>query len=463
MTFVRDENGDWMNGNTGVTDPAIENGTIQAWIDWSDFSAIDYASPLVIYMADASGPVNASPSFWNFGQQPFEYSTPAGYTSLSTFNVQQPSILKGDDYCDVIVAPGASILSQCQSQFPHGVYMIKDITQTETNGWQILDPFIGQTGSTGSLHLGPTPHLPNPVDTPYSAPTGESMAICWGLPTGTPTVYPAGTNGATTASEVISYPEAGFSIFQWTNGPGNPSYQSVNHGLGTRPDVCWFFQKDDNGDPGGGVDAWLGTADEFFETIPTLYPPQGDAQLWLPLNSNGDMGDRQVFRDVSGNPTPPTDTLIRFESEAGGVFHEGDPVIAYCWNQVPGFSKFGIYKADDDPNGPFVYTGFSPKFVIIKAYGFGEYTPWTVFDTTRSPNNPIDRHIPLNTLEAETSDGTNLVDVYANGFKIRSADHDINFFGSEGGQGEHLYVYWYMAFAEFPFAGACTAQATARV
>jgi hypothetical protein len=41
-------------------------------------------------------------------------------------------------------------------------------------------------------------------------------------------------------------------------------------------------------------------------------------------------------------------------------------IIAYCFAEKKGFSKFGSYTGNGSTDGPFVYTGFKPAFVILK-------------------------------------------------------------------------------------------------
>ena len=396
----------------------------------------------------------------NFGQYQFRHDSPlAGVSGLHTSNLPLPAIPDGSEHCEVIVGAGASILADCQAKFPNGLYMIKDLTATETNGWQLVNPLMGQSGNTGCLHISPIVHLPNPVDTPYVAPTNNSMAICWGFPTGSSTTAPAGQNGATLASEYIVNELAGFSTVRVQN--ATSGYHSFNHGLGTAPNVAWFFQEDDNGDPGNPTQTWWGRADQFPYVDDSIFPPIGDGNLWLPFGS-GDQGNRQIFEDAAGDPVYPDENLVYFQAGGGGAFDPGDPMIAFFWSEVPGYSKFGYYVANNSTDGPFINCGFTPKIVIIKAYGLGEYTPWSTFDTVRGPINPNQAKIHLSGNTGEIY-GESSIDFHANGFKIRSTDFDINNYGFEGGvRGDHNYSYMYMAFADVPFGGQCVAPATAR-
>ena len=113
--------------------------------------------------------------------------------------------------------------------------------------------------------------------------------------------------------------------------------------------------------------------------------------------------------------------------------------IAYCFHSVDGFSKFGSYKGNGNTDGPFVNTGFQPKFILIKDIDAGNN--WTILDDVRNPTNVSNFILYPNSSGAETSSSTNYVDILSNGFKFRSNHARFNATNN----------YIYMAFAEFPF------------
>jgi hypothetical protein len=115
--------------------------------------------------------------------------------------------------------------------------------------------------------------------------------------------------------------------------------------------------------------------------------------------------------------------------------------VAYCWAEVPGFSKIGSYVGNGSADGPFVYTGFRPAFILTKDITTGSYW-WEMVDSARSPLNPTDKTLYANVADSEyTSSGYNK-DLLSNGFKIRGTSGAHNTSGS---------TYIYMAFAEKPF------------
>jgi hypothetical protein len=116
---------------------------------------------------------------------------------------------------------------------------------------------------------------------------------------------------------------------------------------------------------------------------------------------------------------------------------------------VEGFSKFSNYTGNGNADGPFIYTGFKPAFVIIKRTD--STGDWVMMDSQRSPYNEMDDQLQANTTAAEIT-GTDEIDFLATGFKIRTTDASVN--TSSGN-------YVFAAFAEYPFGGTDVTPAPA--
>jgi hypothetical protein len=114
--------------------------------------------------------------------------------------------------------------------------------------------------------------------------------------------------------------------------------------------------------------------------------------------------------------------------------------VAYCFQSVEGFSKFGSYTGNGDADGPFVYTGFRPAYVMVKRTdGTGG---WRIWDSARNPYNLADNTLHADDSTVENHYGNDEIDMLSNGFKIRSDGSYHNTSGSP---------YVFMAFAEMPF------------
>ena len=118
----------------------------------------------------------------------------------------------------------------------------------------------------------------------------------------------------------------------------------------------------------------------------------------------------------------------------------------YAWAPVEGYSKFGSYTPNGIADGPFIYTGFRPAFVLTKwtgSYGAGQ--GWGLKDSARDTDNPAQALLHPN---SSGSEGTNEpIDLLSNGFKIRANNHTLN---SSSGTDKYIYA----AFAESPFKHA---------
>ena len=201
---------------------------------------------------------------------------------------------------------------------------------------------------------------------------------------------------------------AGFSIMKW-NGNGNTS-GTVGHGLGAVPDMILNKYGLD------GTSNW-GVAFPKFET-----------SKLLTLNSTGG------FSSASGMSSYNSSTFVDGNGAATGG------TIAYCFKQVKGYSRFGFYVGNGNTDGPSIYTGFKPAFLMIKRSNGAGY--WVMLDSKRNLPNGTGQRLGAQANDAEY--GSTNIDLLSNGFKVRASnsDSDTNL---DGG------TYVYMAFADKPY------------
>ena len=126
----------------------------------------------------------------------------------------------------------------------------------------------------------------------------------------------------------------------------------------------------------------------------------------------------------------------------------GEDYILYGWAGVEGYSKFGSYVGNLSVDGSFIYTGFRPRFIMVKNIQDSGHA-WYIHDTARSPNNYSDLELTANSSGAEysvmTAASVERMDITSNGFKLRGNNVATNANGKT-----HIYA----AFAESPFARA---------
>ncbi len=225
------------------------------------------------------------------------------------------------------------------------------------------------------------------------------------------------TSGMITPSGMSIGTKQGFSIIKYT---GTGSAASVPHGLLSAPEMIlcktleqsiqWVVYHKST-----GPDGFLGlnTSDAFNS---------GDSDYW-------------------GSGTGVTDTVFGLQNAAGGNNHASD-LIAYCWHSVPGFSAFGSYTGNGSADGPFVYTGFKPAWLLIKMYSGGTDDSWVLLDNVRDVDNAVTHSLYPNLSNSESSVTGHSVDFLSNGFKFRANGQSVN-------NSSRSYIY--AAFAEMPF------------
>ena len=231
--------------------------------------------------------------------------------------------------------------------------------------------------------------------------------------------WKAGGTGSANAvgdinSTVSANTTAGFSIVTYT---GNSSTsQTVGHGLGVKPSVLWIKRRT------GGAESFL---------------------YWVDTDFNGTSDIRMLLSGTQANynnhPVTFQTTTFTLPSTNDTAWNGSDPYVAYCFAEIKGFSKFGKYDALGTSNdGPFIYTGFKPAWVLIKRYNSTEN--WYLFDNKRDTTmNPVETVLypNLNNTDGSLSNG---IDLLSNGFKVQSSNTAV-------GAGDN---YTYMAFAAEP-------------
>ena len=205
-------------------------------------------------------------------------------------------------------------------------------------------------------------------------------------------------------------PSAGFSIVGFTDAG---SACTIGHGLGVAPEFIIVKFRGDTGN-------WsiyhkdLGNTKRLIFTSSAALGP--DSGWW--------------------NNTSPTSTVFSL----GANLVASTTQIAYCFAPVAGYSAFGTYTGNGSADGPFVYTGFRPAFVIIKKTN--STGNWLIYDNKRREYNLNDPYLYANTADTEGTSGSSGYDFLSNGFKTRNTYTDGNLNGS---------TYVYAAFAENPF------------
>ena len=372
----------------------------------------------------------------NFGQTGgLTYTPPTGFSQIDSSTLPEPTITDGSAYFQTSLYTGTgsslAVNQSGNSVFQPDFVWIKKRSGTDRH--ELEDAVRGATNrlssdrtdaeDTGGLTSFDSDGFT--VDGLYGS-SGESgftyAAWQWLAANGTA----SNTDGSITSTVSVNT-TAGFSIVSYS---GAGVIATVGHGLGAVPGFFVVKKR-----TSGTCDYW-----------PAWHPALTLSYIALSNNYMEQGSDPSVF-----NNTDPTSTSFTVGQGANSVNTNGSgsDYIAYCFAEVEGFSRISSYTGNGSADGPFMYCGFRPAWIMIRRYTSNG--AWTIFDNQREGYNVDNDELVANTTAAETT--TDYVDILSNGFKLRSTDADVNTSG--GG-------YIFMAFAEHPFGGDGVAPATAR-
>ena len=216
-----------------------------------------------------------------------------------------------------------------------------------------------------------------------------------------------------TSSTVSVNTTAGFSIVGWA---GAGSATTVGHGLGVAPKVVLVKNRSE-------VYGWQ----MYHESL-------GNGK-YVSINNS----DAAATSSQSWNDTSPTSSVFSVGASDSNN-KSGNNIIAYCFAEKQGYSKFGQYEGNANADGTYIYTGFKPAVVIVKNIDAAEN--WIIFDNKRPGYNLTDALLKPNSTNAESTSGVKF-DLLSNGFKARVSD----------AEGNSSATFIYLAFAENPFVG----------
>ena len=202
-------------------------------------------------------------------------------------------------------------------------------------------------------------------------------------------------NDGATASTVSANQTAGFSIVKHA---GSGSATTIGHGLGASPKIIITKALD-------VLNSWI-----FQQNI---LGGSWTSSNYLILNSTAAAASSSTIINNVNNST------ISFAGSNDWVNSSSYNYVHYCFAEKTGYSKFGSYTANGSADGTFVFTGFAPKFIIMKRTDTGGYN-WVMYDDKRNTYNPWTNLLLPNLTNAEITSG-GAIDFLSNGFKLRSS------------------------------------------
>ena len=372
----------------------------------------------------------------NFGQRPFAYTPPTGFNTLNTFNLPTPTIgatasTTANKYMDVSTYTGNGgtlavtnsgsmqpdwvwVKSRSTAQNNYSIDAVRGINsilvQNNTNSestydaaWRALYGNLTSFNSNGFTVVDGT----DPSFDSFNGSGATYVGWQWKA-NGAGVTNTAGTITSTVSANTSS----GFSVVTYT---GTGANATVGHGLGVAPSMV-IIKCRSTGYNWAVFHTSLGGGDNALQLNTTIAVTSA-FDYWNGANTSS------VF-------TLGTDN---------GVNQSTQTYVAYCFAPVAGYSAFGSYTGNGSSDGPFIFTGFRPRFLLIK--NSSTSVDWVIEDTSRDPYNVVGAELSPNISNAETTGNADL-DILSNGFKIRRNSTFAN------GSGNTII---YAAFAEYPF------------
>jgi|9_EtaG_2_1085328.scaffolds.fasta_scaffold05373_3 hypothetical protein len=361
------------------------------------------------------------------GHGSFAYAPPSGYLALCSQNLPDVDIIDGTEHFNTVLYTGTGSSNSVtgvgfqpdwvwgKRRDSAGNHWLSDVVRGATKGLHSDSTSAEYTDATvmNAFNSDGFTVVSHAISNASSA-----TYVAWNWLAGTAFSNDASaTSVGTIDSEGQINTTAGFSIISWT---GIGSAGTVAHGLGATPTAIIIKNRDD-------PDKWI-----VYHQGQNASPATG----YLSLNETSAFGaSTSVF-----NNTAPTSTVFTVNT-GGSVNASSEKYIAYCFTDIENYSKHGSYVGNGNADGPFIYTGFRPAWIMTKRSDGTSW--WGISDDVRSTHNQVANTLAANEAYSESTLTSDLkLDFLSNGFKIRDTD---GYYNASGG------TYIFLAFAEQPF------------
>jgi len=368
----------------------------------------------------------------DFGQLGFTYTPPTGFSALSTANLPDPTIKDGSAYFQTTLYTGTgSVLEVNQienSTFQPDLVWIKQRNKIDNHivndAVRGADKALYTNSTTAEIINGSVTSFDSDgftLGTWNNVNQSGITAAAWQWLAANGT---ASNSDGDFTSTVSANQTSGFSVLTWTGDGTSTVVNSIGHGLGKAPSLIIMRRRS--------------PADDWF-----VYAEPITQSYYLRLNSTAAQAIDTGNNTWGG--TAPTSSVFYTEAIGSAAYD----YVAYCFAEVEGFSKIGKYTGNGSADGPFLWCGFRPAFVLVKRTNTADN--WVIVDSSRNSYNVANLRIYPDTTNADIT--STIYDFLSNGFKLRASDGGVNGSGS---------TYIFMAFAEHPFGGSTVTPVPAR-
>ena len=410
----------------------LDDGILKIYVNGVDqgtfpFTISTLGKPYTIWAGDWDNDAFTQSFILNAGQRPFaNQNVPSGYKALNTANLPTPTVEDPSQYVGVTTYTGNGTSQTISGlEFSPDLAWFKSrsaaenhvLSDTVRGADRQLFSNLTNAEQTNSTYV--TSFTSDGFSLGSNTGTGGNNIngttyVAWTWDAGSSTV--SNTDGSITSS-VRANTTAGFSVFN-ASIPDSASGPTIGHGLGVTPGLVIGKNRD-------GAVPWHVWHSSF------------SANQFMDLNSNAAVStNTSVWGNISSSTIQigATGTAVNSAWVVSGT----QDFIFYAFAPVEGYSAFGSYTGNGSNDGPFVYTGFRPKFLLWKSATIIEQ--WNIRDASRNTYNPAGSRLFPNLDNAEST--ANNIDLVSNGFKVRGNSNQENATGE---------TYIYAAFAEHPF------------
>jgi hypothetical protein len=433
--------------NPSTWTPILQNGNL--------------GSGTVNYGQDSSfaGEVTAQGNQDGNGKGDFYYTPPTDYLALCTDNLSAPEIALPGEHFETklytgngtVIGSGGNTISGLS--FQPDYTWIKERTQIRNHNafdsvrgvtkFLAPDESDAEVTNTESLTswtsdgftLGDRVSVNEDTENFVSwnwkaggAPTVDNSAGAGATPTAG-SVKIDGSNlgsalgGTVAATKLSANTTSGFSIVQWT---GTETSISLAHGLSEPPELVIVKCA-------GAVGSW-----RIGQSVITGQKFDTDDGWYLEFTTAANHEETSPI--IWGDPATTPSASLFYVGSNGSMNTSGQPMVAYCFHSVEGYSKVGTYVGNGvDGDGNFIYCGFKPAWIIFKKTS--GTSGWSMYDDKRNTYNPVKNRLYANGSDAATY-AYNDIDMVSNGIKLLTNDGAFNDSGA---------TYMFIAFAESPF------------
>ena len=372
---------------------------------------------------------------------------PTGYLALCSENIKTShnAITDGSQHMQCIAYGGTGSSQNIQTNFKPALLMIKHRNSNTTNQFW-FDRLRGTSNATyGTVRpttTGAATSSANYMTDFKSTADGDSI------------------NGFTVNSDETNINNGEFIAWTWRADESfTPTGSSISNATGLRNTTAGFSMvKWDGASGGGNITHGLNRAPDFV-----VYKNMAATNNWDiyhislegPQLAADTLCDGLIFtfatQRANSVKVPSSTQLNLVDAYTNG---QNKVMVAYCWHAVAGYSAFGRYtcagtenqdgNAAPDVNGPFIYCGFKPAFVMAKRVD--SPNDWGIRDNARDTENPRTKVLRWNVQGTNPSDVGYLeeqdqdaygINFYAEGFQIVSGAGE-----TMASNGEYIYAAW---------------------